>query len=188
MRPDTLAEAGRCSPRRLAPFQMTRYVIRAPSREAEARRASCEIAGHRFETQGPAPVYRMITLLWLHGHGGAAFEVWDDVSPTGRPGGLAMTGRVRNWASFDTPKGMPMFRMKSKPDPDFTPEQWATAAKAAGVVVSMDADSRRTFAPGCATSPQTTPSTPRRKMGPLRALSPLTPRRRHEPASRPVTR
>ena len=130
---------------------MTRYVIRAPSREAEARRATCEVTGHRFETQGPAPVYRMITLLWLHGHGGAAFEVYDDLSPTGKPGGLAMRGKVRNWASFETPNGKPMFRMKSQPDPNFTPEQQANVAKAAGVVVSMDADSRGTFAPGCAT-------------------------------------
>ncbi len=75
---------------------MTRYVIRAPSREAEARRATCEIAGRRIETQGPAPIYRMLTLLWLHGHGGGRFEVYDDLSPTGKPGGLAMRGKVRN--------------------------------------------------------------------------------------------
>ncbi len=73
---------------------MTRYVIRAPSREAEARRATCESAGRRFETQGPAPVYRVVTLLWLHGHGGEAFEVHDDLSPFGKPGGLAIRGRV----------------------------------------------------------------------------------------------
>jgi hypothetical protein len=96
---------------------MTRYVIRAPSREAKTRRASCEIAGRRFETQGPAPIYKITTLLWLHGHGGAALEVWDDLSPFGKPGGLAMRGKVRNWASLETPNGMPMFRMKSKPDP-----------------------------------------------------------------------
>ena len=93
----------------------------------------------------------MVTLLWLHGHGGAAFEVYDDLSPTGKPGGLAMRGKVRNWANLETPKGMPMFRMKSKPDPDFTPEQRASVAKAAGVVDSCDADSRLPFAPGCAT-------------------------------------
>ncbi len=33
--------------------------------------------------RGPAPVYKFATLLWLHGHRGAAFEVWDDVSPFG---------------------------------------------------------------------------------------------------------
>ena len=61
-------------------------------------RAICEVAGGRFETRGPAPIYRMATLLWLHGYGGAEFEVWDDLSPFGNPGGLAMRGRVRNWA------------------------------------------------------------------------------------------
>ncbi len=126
-------------------------------------RASCEIAGHRFETVGPAPIYKFITLLWLHGHGGADFEVWDDRSPTGKPGGLAMRGKVRNWTSFETPNGKPMFRMKSQPDPDLTPEQRATAAKAAGVVVSMDADSRRTFAPGCATPLPDSPEYPQER-------------------------
>ena len=114
-------------------------------------RASCDVAGRWFESVGPVPIYKLATLLWLHGHGGAEFEGWDDVSPFGKPGGLAMTGRVRNWASFETPNGKPMFRMKSKPDPDFTPEQCEIAAKAAGVVVSTDADSRGTLAPGCAT-------------------------------------
>ncbi len=90
--------------------------------------AICEVADRRFEAQGPAPIYKLVTLLWLHGHGGADFEVHDDVSPTGRPGGLAMRGRVRSWASFQTPKGMPMFRMKSNSDPDFTPEQRAAVA------------------------------------------------------------
>ncbi len=82
-----------------------------------------------------------------------------------RGGSIWRSGRcrdrkVRNWASFETPNGKPMFRMKSQPDPDLTPEQRATAAKAAGVVVSMDADSRRTFAPGCATSPSDGPRVP----------------------------
>ncbi len=61
-------------------------------------RASCEVAGRRFEATGPAPIYRIATLLWLHGHSGAEFEVWDDLSPFGKPGGLAMRGKVRNWA------------------------------------------------------------------------------------------
>ncbi len=60
-------------------------------RKRHQGRASCEVAGRRFETEGPAPIYRMATLLWLHGHGGADFEVWDDRSPFGKPGGLAMT-------------------------------------------------------------------------------------------------
>ncbi len=91
-------------------------------------RANCEIDGRRFEAQGPAPIYRIATLLWLHGHGDERFEVHDDVNPFGKPGGLAMTGLVRNWASFETPKGTPMFKMQSKPDPDFTPEQREAAA------------------------------------------------------------
>ena len=119
------------------------------------------MGGRRYEATGPAPIYKLSTLLWLHGHGGEDFEVWDDRDPFNKPGGLAMTGRARNWASFETPKGMQMFRMKSQPDPDFTPEQRAAAAKAAGVVVSMDADSRRTFAPGCATRPSDGPKYPR---------------------------
>ncbi len=132
---------------------MTRYVIHAPSREAETRRATCEVTVRRFGAQGSAPIYKLVTLLRLHGHGGEAFEVWDDLSPFGKPGGLAMTGRVRSWASFETPNGKPIFKMQSQPDPDFTPKQRATVAKAAGVVVSMDANSRGTFAPGCATPP-----------------------------------
>ncbi len=144
----------------------TRQDTRHPEkRRRHAGRANCQVAGRRFETRGPAPIYRMTTLLWLHGHGGAAFEVYDDVSPTGRPGGLAMRGRVRNWASFETPNGKPMFRMKSQPDPDFTPEQRATAAKAAGVVVSRGVDSRGTFAPGRATSPSDGPEYPQKEDG-----------------------
>ncbi len=38
------------------------------------------------------------TLFWLHGHGGEDFEVHDDRSPTGGPGGLTLRGQVRNWA------------------------------------------------------------------------------------------
>ena len=55
--------------------------------------------------------------------------------------------------------------LKSQPDPDFTPEQRATAAKAAGVVVSRGADSRGTFAPGCATSPSDGPEYPQKEDG-----------------------
>ena len=61
-------------------------------------RAWCAVAGRRFETTGPAPIYKLVTLLWLHGHGGEHFEVWDDLSPFSKPGGLALCGRVRNWA------------------------------------------------------------------------------------------
>ena len=72
---------------------------------------------------------------------------------------------MRNWASFDTPKGMPVFRMKSKPDPEFTPEQRAAVAKAAGVVISCDAVSRDTPSPGCVTSPSDGPEYPQKEDG-----------------------
>ncbi len=142
-------------------IDMMRQDTRHPDRRRRHQgRASCEVAGRRFEAEGPAPIYKLTTLLWLHGHGGVGFEVWDDVSPFGKPGGLAMRGQVRNWASFETPKGMPMFRMKSKPNPDFTPEQQAAVVKAAGVVVSCDAGSRETLSPGRATHPSDGPEHP----------------------------
>ncbi len=142
-------------------IDMTRQDTRHPDRRRRHQgRAWCEVAGRRFEAEGPAPIYKLTTLLWLHGHGGVGFEVWDNVSPFGKPGGLAMRGQVRNWASFETPKGMPMFRMKSKPNPDFTPEQQAAVVKAAGVVVSCDAGSRETLSPGRATHPSDGPEHP----------------------------
>ncbi len=33
-------------------------------------RAWCEVDGRRFETEGPAPIYKLATLLWLHDHHG----------------------------------------------------------------------------------------------------------------------
>ncbi len=54
-------------------------------------RASCDVVGRCFEAKGPAPIYKLATLLWLHGHVGEHFEVWDDLSPFGNPGGLAMS-------------------------------------------------------------------------------------------------
>ena len=104
-------------------------------RQRHPGRATCEVAGRRFEATGPAPIYRLVTLLWLHGHGGAAFEVWDDVSPLGLLGGLAMTGRVRNWALISN--GRPMFMMGAKPDPSFTPQERESTARAAGQVIEL---------------------------------------------------
>ncbi len=95
-------------------------------------RASCEVAGQPFEAQGPAPVYKLATLLWLHGHGGVDFEVHDDTSPFGNPGGLAMTGRVRNWARLV--KGKPSFDRQAKPAPEFAPDEVYLIARAAGRV------------------------------------------------------
>ena len=104
-------------------------------RKRHQGRASCEVAGRRFETEGPAPIYRMVTLLWLQGHGGERFEVHDDISPTGRPGGLAMTGRVRNWARLV--KAKISFDRKAKPEPEFTEEQRVAVGKAAGMVTDL---------------------------------------------------
>ena len=43
-------------------FQNTRH---PDKRRRHQGRASCDVAGRRFETQGPATIYRMVTLLWL---------------------------------------------------------------------------------------------------------------------------
>ncbi len=121
--------------------QDTRYPDR---RKRHPGRASCEVAGRRFETLGPAPIYRLATLLWLHGHGGADFEVWDDVSPFGKPGGLAMTERVRSWALISN--GRPMFMKDAKPDPSFTPQERELTARAAGQVIRLaEKDSSRPY-------------------------------------------
>ena len=113
-------------------------------RKRHQGRATCEVAGRRFETLGPAPIYRLVTLLWLHGHGGERFEVWDDLSPFGNPGGLAMTGRVRNWALISN--GRPMFMKDAKPDPNFTPQERESTARAAGQVVELtEKDSSRPY-------------------------------------------
>ncbi len=46
--------------------QMIRQDTRHPDRRGRHQgRASCEVAGRRFEAQGPAPVYKLSTLLWL---------------------------------------------------------------------------------------------------------------------------
>ncbi len=99
-------------------------------------RANCEVAGRRFETKGPAPIYRMATLLWLHGHIDAYFAVYDDRSPTGGPGGLALTGRVRNWARFVT--GKPTFGRDAPSEVDFSPHERGLIARTAGSVAEID--------------------------------------------------
>ncbi len=102
------------------------------------------MAGRGFEATGPAPIYRLVTLLWLHGHGGERFEVHDDVNPFGEPGGLAMTGRVRNWALISD--GRPMFMKDAKPDPSFTPQERESTAHAAGQVIELtEKDSSRPY-------------------------------------------
>ncbi len=45
--------------------QMIRSDTRHPSkRRRHQGRASCEVAGRRFEAEGPAPIYKLTTLLW----------------------------------------------------------------------------------------------------------------------------
>ncbi len=96
----------------------------------------------------------MITLLWLHGHGGEAFEVWDDLSPFGKPGGLAMTGRVRNWARLA--KGKVTFDRQAKPATEFTPKEVELIARAAGRI--FDAAGIDSPAAGNARTATTRPS------------------------------
>ena len=91
-----------------------------------------DVAGRRFEATGPAPIYKLVTLLWLHGHGGADFEVWDDRTPFGNPGGLAMRGRVRNWARLV--KGKVTFDRQAAPTTEFAPDEVDLITRAAGRV------------------------------------------------------
>ena len=105
-------------------------------RRGHQGQASCEVAGRRFEAEAPAPIYKLATLLWLHGHGGAAFEVWDDRSPTGNPGGLAMRGRVRNWARLV--KGKPKFDKGAPSETDFSSGKRDMVAQATGRVTETD--------------------------------------------------
>ena len=117
--------------------QMIRSDTRHPDkRRRHQGRASCEVAGRRFETEGPAPIYKLTTLLWLHGHGGADFEVWDDVSPFGKPGGLALRGQVRNWARLV--KGKPTFGKDAPCEMDFSSGERDLVAQAAGRVTETD--------------------------------------------------
>ncbi len=114
-------------------INMTRQDTNHPDKRLRHQgRASCEVDGRRFKTKGPAPIYRMATLLWLSGHGGADFEVHDDISPTGNPGGLAMTGRVRNWARLV--KGKPRFDKDAPFKTEFSPQERDLIAEAAGRV------------------------------------------------------
>ncbi len=90
------------------------------------------MAGRRFETQGPAAIYKLTTLLWLHSHGGTDFELWDDLSPLGKPGGLAMRGKVRNWVRLVN--GKPKFNKDAPSETDFSPHERDQIARAAGRV------------------------------------------------------
>ncbi len=159
--------------------QMIRQDTRHPDRRRRHQvRASCEVAGRRFEAQGPAPVYKLTTLLWLHGHGGAGFEVWDDRSPTGKPGGLAMRGRVRNWARLLN--GKPTFGKDAPCETDFSSGVRDVVAQAAGRVTETDSP-RPENARTAATHPSDGPAaTPRREIAPVRGSPGRRPRRRRD--------
>ncbi len=117
--------------------EMIRQDTRHPDkRRRHQGRAICEVAGQRFEARGPAPVYKLATLLWLQGHGGADFEVWDDRSSTGKPGGLAMRGKVRNWARLV--KGKPTFGKDAPCETDFSSGVRDMVARVAGRVTETD--------------------------------------------------
>ncbi len=129
-------------------------------RKRHPSRASCDAGGRRYEAAGPAPIYRLVTLLWLHGHGGEDFEVWDDRDPFNKPGGLAMTGRARNWALLV--KGKLNFTRKAKPDSDFIPDEREVVARAAGTVVDLAGVPAAGGFPGavCVTRPSDGPDSP----------------------------
>ncbi len=158
-------------------IEFTRQNSNHPGRrKRQPSRASCEVAGRRYETVGPAPVYKIVTLLWLHGHDGEPFEVWDDVSPFGKPGGLAMRGKVRSWVRLV--KGKPNFTRKAQPDPDLTPDERQVIAHAAGTVVDLDETRPASGLSGavCATHPWDGPNhRPEREHVSTRALTAHTP-------------
>ena len=139
-------------------------------------RVWCQVAGRRFEAEGPAPIYKLTTLLWLHGHGGVGIEVWDDRSPFGKPGGLALRGKIRNWAILV--KGKPNFTRKAQPDPDFTLDGRQGIAQAAGTVVNLDETRPASGLSGavCATSPSDGPDhRPERERASTRVVTAHTP-------------
>ncbi len=53
-----------------------------------------------------------------------------EMSPTGKPGGLAMRGKVRNWARLV--RGKVNFDRQAKPATEFTPKEVELIARAAG--------------------------------------------------------
>ena len=98
--------------------------------------ASCDLARRHYATKGPAPIYKLLTLLWLHGHHGKRFQVWDNLSPYGNPGGLAMRGKVRNRARLV--KGRPAFLKDALFKPEFSGSERELIAKGAGSVTTID--------------------------------------------------
>ena len=158
-------------------IQMIRGNTRDPDRrKRHPSRASCEAGGRRYEAAGPAPIYKLSTLLWLHGHGGERFEVWDDRDPFGKPGGLALHGRIRNWALLV--KGKPNFTRKAKPDSDFIPDEREVIARAAGTVVDLAGVPAASGLPGavCVTRPADGPEhSQEQDRAPAGVVGPQTP-------------
>ncbi len=117
-------------------IDLTRQNINHPDRrKRHPARASCQVGGQRYETTGPGLIYKLSTLLWLHGHGGERYEVWDDRDPFGSPGGLALRGQARNWARLG--KGKLSFERRTAPAADFTPDERKVIAQSAGVVTDL---------------------------------------------------
>ncbi len=117
-------------------IDLTRQNINHPDhKNRHPARASCEVGGQRYETTGPGLIYKLSTLLWLHGHGGEHFEVWDDLDPFGNPGGLALLGQARNWARLG--KGKLSFERRAAPAADFAPDEKKAIALSAGVVTDL---------------------------------------------------
>ncbi len=117
-------------------IDLTRQNINHPDcRKRHPSRASCEVGGRRYETTGPGLIYKLSTLLWLHGHGDEHYEVWDDRDPFGNPGGLALRGPVRNWARIV--KGKLSFERRAAPTANFAPDERKAIAQAAGVVTDL---------------------------------------------------
>ncbi len=100
------------------------------------------------------------------------------VSPTGRPDGLAMAGRVRNWAPISN--GRPVFTKDAKLDSSFTAHEQRLVARAAGQVSSLPRRTRQdpTKPVHAKLGPWTAPTTPDGKMAPLQAFPQSKGRRR----------
>jgi hypothetical protein len=85
---------------------------------------------------------------------------------------------VRNWALISN--GRPMFMTGAKPDPNFTPQERESTTRAAGQVIELiEKDAPRPYnARTGVTRPSHGLTTPRWKVRPLRAFSPLARRSR----------
>ena len=76
-------------------IELTMAVTSCPREEWQPSRARCVVDGKAYETEGPASIFKIVTLL------DQGFEVFDNQSPFGSPGGLALTGQVRSYMRDD---------------------------------------------------------------------------------------